>query len=1556
MALALQRRGEPVNLGASSAVALKRLLRWVVGLVLGLAALSVVTVATVWSLAHGEVFTGWLMRQLPGVTVTAPQGALLGDFHADRIDVVLPRGGRLWLVAPRWQGLHLVADASAQWGLGVRAELIAAERLELQWVGDPASPAAQAPDDLRLPVSVGLASVSVNEAHSALWGEPLREVRLSVHLQDDAHRVQLQSLAWSGWRLGAEGARLSVGAAAPLPLQLLVTAVGEPKVAAADDSGSGTGTGTGSGSALAMPGELRLQASGPLTDVSVQGWARWGALATPRPKASRGSEDGTAQLDLSLRLRPFMSWPVAQARVTARALDLSALGPGTGATATATAASAWPRTRLDGSLSLQPDGPQGLVLDVDLRNAMASAWGQGGVPLLAVKGQAFAPQAQLALQGMAPMEALRRARADLRLALPSGPGRAPGILTVAGEWDGREPVSVVLAGVQPQALHASAPPLLLQGSLRLQPTWHVAALTQVQVDAALTGEFGRAHAQPAQAMSWPAADQPIALNLDAAWRPQGLRVAELRLWSGAQGAASSAAPAQAGSEARLTEASLDAVGAKGWLAQGKVDVQRFDPQVWLPWPQGLDRRNSLSAQGRFRIDQSGQGQADVQLLPSLLAHVPLQGEAHWQAQGKEGARVRLALDVAGNQLRVEGEGSAAAPWAGAWQAQLSAAQLQALTPLAPLLGLKQLQGALQADARWQGIGPGAGSGTGSGAGQGKSLWAWLPRGAQGSFEASDWRLTRPDGRTVSLAAAAGDWRWGGQGSPAGAANAGDATSVASTPVHLQARLQGLRTEGVTVDAVQTSLTGSLGAHQWRVQGDGRFGGLVSAVRPVRPVSPGSTARPVGSGLPASTAAQPQSGAAAPTVAAPEPIRLAVAVDGGWQPQRGGWAWRGRLTQATVVRQAVPQGSGALGAGAQTTAAAPMPDATWLNVQPTDIAWQQGPGGASLTVQATRVQLMGADFNLERLAWRDGASTASAAAAAGGAMAVDRQAVDIALRLAPTHVPQWLARWQPQAGWGGDLTVAGQVRVLRQPGRPWEIDAELARQSGDITLSEPTVEGQSAQRLGLREARISLNVRQGVWTVQQVLDGRVLGRLSGRQTVQARDPMSLPNAQSPLTGELDLQVASLRPLATWAPAGWRLDGQLQGQARIAGTLSAPTWTGWLQGEQIALSQSLLGVQISDGALRIELDGKRARLSRFVATGGPQGGKLVADGEATLGESPRVQLRVQAERFAALQRIDRRMVLSGDTQVQLDADLLQARGRIVVDEGLIDISRTGAPTLGDDVSVRRRPGQTDAEAEEGSDGGKGQRAGKGALQQRIDADLSLDLGQNLRLKGRGLDGMLIGQLRVTTPASKPAIQGVVKLAQGTFAAYGQKLRIERSTITFTGLIDNPRLDILAMRPQAPSAGDSDVRVGVRISGTALDPRIRLYSEPALSETEQLSWLVLGRAPTGLGGADIGLLQTAAVALLSGESREGPTDKFIALLGLDNLSVRQSSGSVRATVVNVGRQVSRHWYVGYERNLNATGGNWQLIYSLAQRFKLRGQAGEDNALDLIMQWRWD
>lgn len=80
----------------------------------------------------------------------------------------------------------------------------------------------------------------------------------------------------------------------------------------------------------------------------------------------------------------------------------------------------------------------------------------------------------------------------------------------------------------------------------------------------------------------------------------------------------------------------------------------------------------------------------------------------------------------------------------------------------------------------------------------------------------------------------------------------------------------------------------------------------------------------------------------------------------------------------------------------------------------------------------------------------------------------------------------------------------------------------------------------------------------------------------------------------------------------------------------------------------------------------------------------------------------------------------------------------------------------------------------------------------------------------------------------------------------------------------------------------------------------------------------------------------------------------------LGLDDIGVRQAQGqgqgAVKETIVTVGKQISNRWYVGYERGLNATTGSWQLIYRIAQRFTVRAQAGQDNAIDLNWTLRWN
>ncbi|MES2091851.1 MAG: translocation/assembly module TamB domain-containing protein [Pseudomonadota bacterium] len=660
------------------------------------------------------------------------------------------------------------------------------------------------------------------------------------------------------------------------------------------------------------------------------------------------------------------------------------------------------------------------------------------------------------------------------------------------------------------------------------------------------------------------------------------------------------------------------------------------------------------------------------------------------------------------------------------------------------------------------------------------------------------------------------------------------------------------------------------------------------------------------------------GKAGATVAPPR-VHLDLALQGRWLEAAKGWSGQVQRWSAVTV-EASPR--------------------TLLSAdQPLDVAWAHSEIDNLLSVSPGRVSVLGVAVKIQSLRWQVPHQTGTS----GGN-------VDVSMEVEPLKLADALARMQPQEGWGGDMVVAGQLHIRHNPQQPWQVDAFLARQGGDLTLSEPAIVGGGVQTLGIRQARVELKAKEGVWTLVEQLDGRVLGNVTGQQTVKTSSPDQLPALNDRVSGSLDVKIGNLRPWGVWAPAGWRLSGQLEGQAVIAGTLGAPEYKGQLSGQNLGAVHTLLGVNLTDGQLLLALQGDQARLTKFTAKGGGErGGVISLEGDAVLGTEPQAHLKLQADHFALLQRVDRRAVISGQAQLTLGAEDIKVDGRLLIDEGLIDISKADAPTVGDDVNVINRPGELPDETEPS---GTGSGAG---TKRKLQVAVDVDLGQKLRLKGRGLDARLVGNLRLTTPNGRPAMHGVIKTASGSYVAYAQKLIIERGSLAFSGTIENPRLDILAMRAQSPMASSDDVKVGVTITGTAQDPRVRLYSDPSMSETEKLSWLILGRGAAGLGGADIGLLQTAASALLAGEGGS-PKDSVLSAIGLDDLSVRQTGGEVRETIVNVGKQISRSWYVGYERSLNATAGNWQVIYRLAQRFTVRAQAGQDSALDLIWAWQFD
>ncbi|MGA1318508.1 MAG: translocation/assembly module TamB domain-containing protein, partial [Rubrivivax sp.] len=552
---------------------------------------------------------------------------------------------------------------------------------------------------------------------------------------------------------------------------------------------------------------------------------------------------------------------------------------------------------------------------------------------------------------------------------------------------------------------------------------------------------------------------------------------------------------------------------------------------------------------------------------------------------------------------------------------------------------------------------------------------------------------------------------------------------------------------------------------------------------------------------------------------------------------------------------------------------------------------------------------------------------------------DRPGFEIDARIDPFAVAPWLQDLDQGLLWSGDLRARADLRI--RAARTTEATLRLRRDGGDLRVTE---DGNTVD-LGLQEMDLALDVRDGRWSLMPLVVGRALGTVSGAVTVRTTPQARWPGPQSALDGAVRMEIADLGLWAGLTPPGWRLDGTMEGTVRVGGRFGAPEFTGRLQASRLAVRNLLEGVAFTDGELAVALSGETARIERLLLRAGD--GTLQASGQAQLGAQPRAQLDLRAERFRLLGRIDRQLVASGQARLALAPGQLQLNGRVGVDSGLFDVAARDAPSLDTDVRIAQPGSATAPQTARAPAPPAGAPAAN--AWQRVALSLDLSLGDQLRLRGRGLDTLLQGDLKLSTPAGRLNIDGTVRAEQGSYIAYGQKLEIERGVLVFSGRPENPRLDVLALRP------NTDMRVGVAITGTPLAPRVRLYSEPDMGETDKLSWLVLGRGAEGLGRTDTTVLQRAALALLAGDV-EVPTDALMRTIGLDELTFSQSSGEVRDTVVTLGKQLSRNWYAGYERSVNATAGTWQLVYRIAQRFTLRAQSGQERSVDLIWTWQFD
>ena len=931
-----------------------------------------------------------------------------------------------------------------------------------------------------------------------------------------------------------------------------------------------------------------------------------------------------------------------------------------------------------------------------------------------------------------------------------------------------------------------------------------------------------------------------------------------------------------------------------WRAAGRLQLAAFDPAPW--WPGGAD---ALFARGANRLN--GSGEFDLTLPSSnaadalaLLAAV--RGQA--SAQFRDSVLAGIAFEADAGFANGDGAAQPRIAITAAGNRLQAEGRLAAagstrddwrLAIDAPHLdALAPLLGALPAAPHAAGKANAVPRLAGSLSVKAHVAGRWPDLTSDGELQASSLRLD-----TLAIRQASGRWRAG---------------STADAAIEAKLTLDDLAIAGRKVEHAEATVTGSARAHRAELRIDS------AALPPEWVDTLTAKATSTTTASPVTTA-----NASSASTTAGARSKLTLVAEGGLVASGSERAagWRGSLREVT----------------AQSTASPPR---TWLRARDIRGAVFWAGGLLRADVDAGSADVLGATLRWSRVAWQQ--------AGAGTPAKLDVQASVDTLAVAPL-----LAAFQPGFGWAGDLAVAARIDVRSAPST--KVDIVLERKGGDLAVTDEF----GSQPLGISELRLGVAADQGVWKLAARVAGATIGVASANVTARAAPGAAWPGEDSPLAGNVELRIASLGSWGRWVPAGWRLAGELRADAAVGGRFGAPQYTGRVEGTKLGVRNFVEGVNVTDGVVAIALQGTTARIETFTAKAGA--GTVRVDGEAAFDDAPSARLRLVAERFELLGRVDRRIVASGNAALRLDSKTLALDGRLGIDEGLVDFTRSDAPTLGSDVEVVRRPAVVQTAASSPAQVAVSAAAAAASApmpaiaatpSRAIALDLRVGMGEKLRVRGRGLDAGLRGELRITSPGGRLAVNGTLRTEGGTYQAYGQKLGIDRGVLTFTGPVENPRLDIEATRP------DVDVRVGVTVSGTALYPRVRLFSEPELTDLDKLSWLVLGRASETTGGADTALLQQAALALLSGEG-PGVTDRLIKSIGLDAVSVRQSQGAVKDTIVSLGKQISKRWYVGYERGLNTTTGTWQLIYRVAQRVTVRAEAGSDNAIDVNWTLRW-
>jgi translocation and assembly module TamB len=418
-----------------------------------------------------------------------------------------------------------------------------------------------------------------------------------------------------------------------------------------------------------------------------------------------------------------------------------------------------------------------------------------------------------------------------------------------------------------------------------------------------------------------------------------------------------------------------------------------------------------------------------------------------------------------------------------------------------------------------------------------------------------------------------------------------------------------------------------------------------------------------------------------------------------------------------------------------------------------------------------------------------------------------------------------------------------------------------------------------------------------------------------------------SAKGALQGSIRVELADLAPFAQLSRRIGEMAGRADGEIAVGGTLLDPHLSGVVKLSSGHIAWVDPRVELSD--LAVELVATSLDRVDIVGTGIGGTGRFQVKGQFLEPLTDARRLRIELDSDSVEVRIPEGDVhATTDLVLEWQPGAFDLSGRVEVPRARIRIAEIPASTVrrsGDVVVVDREVARPDVT--------------------RLAVDVRVELGDDVRFAGFGLDTRLTGRVRLReTRDGAIRLNGELRLADGTFTAFGQTLEIERGRLTYAGPIDAP---VISARASRRIKRDGEIVIaGIDISGRAGAVESTLYSTPAMSDSEVLSYLVLGR-PLDTASEEEGSSMTGAAVALGLKGAAPVIDEIRTVIGLEELTAK--GGGEEMSLV-AGKRISKNIFVRYTYQTFTRMSALLIELALTDRLRVEATAAEAPAMDLI------